>query len=70
MSHMHDPKACLMVMPLLDFVNHDHNPNVVALPYHDKVSDVSYVILNAIKDIVPGEQLLMSYGDIANSQLI
>jgi hypothetical protein len=48
---MHDPKACLMIIPLLDFVNHDHNPNVVALPYHDKVSDASYVILNAIKDI-------------------
>jgi hypothetical protein len=32
-------------MPILDFINHSFDPNVVALPYHDKVNDESYVIL-------------------------
>ncbi len=54
-THMHDPNAVLMIVPLLDFINHDPVPNVIALPYHDKVNDMSYVILNAIRDIAPGE---------------
>jgi hypothetical protein len=33
------------MMPLLDFINHGSAPNVVALPFHDKVNNESYVIL-------------------------
>ena len=46
-----DPNAIFMIAPLLDFVNHAQDPNVAALPYHDKVSDESYVLLQAVKDI-------------------
>lgn len=69
-THMNDPNSVLMIVPLLDFINHDRDPNVIALPYHDKVSDVSYVTLQALKDIAAGDQLLMSYGNIANTHLI
>ena len=40
-----DDKGLLMIVPLLDFVNHSAEPNCVVLPYHDKVSDRSYVLL-------------------------
>ena len=34
-----DPNSVYMLLPLLDFINHDPKPNVVALPYHDKVNN-------------------------------
>jgi SET domain-containing protein len=51
-----------MMMPLLDFLNHDPEPNVVVLPEHDRVNDQSYVYLKALRDIKKDEQLLISYG--------
>ena len=65
-----DPNAIFMIVPLLDFVNHAYDPNVVALPFHDKVNDESYVLLQAVKEISPGEQLCMSYGHVPNSHLV
>ena len=45
-----DPNLQLLIMPLLDFVNHSpttqtEGPNVVALPYHDTVNNESFVLL-------------------------
>lgn len=57
-------------MPLLDYINHDPSPNVIARPHHDKVNDQSFIVIEAIKDIEPGEQMLMSYGNLPNSHLI
>ena len=34
-----DPNAVMMILPILDFLNHSTTPNVIATPYHDKVSD-------------------------------
>ena len=44
-----------MMMPLLDFLNHDSEPNVVVLAEHDKVNDQSYVYLKALRDIKKDE---------------
>jgi len=57
-----DPNSVLMMMPLLDFLNHDPEPNVVVLPEHDRVNDQSYIYLKALRDIKKDEQLLISYG--------
>ena len=60
-----------MIMPLLDFVNHSLEPNCIVLPYHDKVSDQSYVLLESIRPIKKGEQLTISYGsDMPNINLV
>lgn len=65
-----DPNLVLMIMPLLDFINHSFDPNVVALPYHDRVNNESFVLLQALKDIEKDEQLCMSYGNLSNTHLI
>ena len=65
-----DPKLLLLMMPLLDFINHSFDPNVVALPFHDKINNESYVIVQAIKDIKKHDQILMSYGNLPNTHLI
>lgn len=46
-----DPNLLLMIMPIFDFINHSFDPNVVALPYHDKINDESFILLQALKDI-------------------
>jgi hypothetical protein len=50
-----DPNAVLMILPLLDYVNHSFDPNVIAVPAHDKINDESYVMLKALRDIDVGE---------------
>ena len=65
-----DPNSFLTIVPLLDFVNHSPEPNCIILPYHDKVSDQSYVILKSIRDIPENEQVTISYGDLPNTHLI
>lgn len=72
----------LLLMPLLDFINHASlpqindspsslgGPNVVALPFHDKVNDESFVVLQALRDIKKDDQLLLSYGRLSNTHLI
>jgi len=35
----------MMMMPLLDMVNHSFDPNVIFVPYHDKLTDQSYVAM-------------------------
>ena len=60
----------LLVMPLLDFLNHSPEPNVVALPFHDKINNESFVLIQALRDIKKGEQLLMNYGPLSNSHLL
>lgn len=36
------------------------------MPYHDPVNNESFVMLEAIRDIKKGDQLLMSYGRLSN----
>ena len=50
-----DSNAVLMILPLLDYVNHSFDPNVIAVPAHDKINDESYVMLKALRDIDVGE---------------
>lgn len=74
---MDDPNLQLLIMPLLDFINHtqppltsseskEEGPNVRAMPYHDPVNNESFVMLEALYDIKKGDQLLMSYGRLSN----
>ena len=42
-------------MPFLDFINHSFEPNIVLLPFKDAVTDESYVIVQAIRDIKKDE---------------
>ena len=44
-SEITDPNAVTMILPLMDMVNHSPEPNCIMLPYHDKLSDKSFVIL-------------------------
>ena len=36
------------------------------MPYHDTVNNESFVMLEALRDIKKGDQLLMSYGRLSN----
>ena len=65
-----DPNLVLMMMPLIDMINHSFTPNVVALPYEDKISNASFIIVKAIRDIAKDEQLFFSYGNLSNNHLI
>ena len=66
-----DDNGLLMIVPLLDFVNHSQEPNCIILPYHDRVTDQSYVILQTIRQIKKGDQLTISYGaDMPNMNLV
>lgn len=67
---MNDPNLQLLIMPLLDFINHGVEPNVRAMPYHDTVNNESFILLEAIKDIKKDDQILMSYGKLSNTHLI
>lgn len=70
-AEMNDPNAFTMIVPLFDMVNHSREPNCVVLPYHDKLSDQSFVSLQSLRDIGKDEQLTISYGnDLANTHLI
>ena len=60
----------MMILPLLDFINHSFNPNVIVTPHHDHFNDQSYVMLRAIRDIDAEEQLLMSYGPLPNCHFL
>ena len=50
-----DPNAALMILPLLDYINHSFKPNVAVIPAHDKINEESYVMLRALRDIEAGE---------------
>jgi len=65
-----DPNLILILAQLFDFINHSNNPNVVALPYHDKVSEQSFISLSAAREIETGEQLFLSYGNLSNMHFI
>jgi len=65
-----DENHVYMILPLLDYINHSREPNVVALPYHDPINNSSQVVIQAIKDISAGDQLQMSYGKLANTHSI
>lgn len=65
-----DEDGCLMILPLLDYLNHSPSPNCVAVPLYDKLYEESFVELKAIKDIKKDDQLTISYGNLPNSHLI
>lgn len=50
-----DDNGVSMIVPLLDFVNHSHEPNCIVMPHHDKLTDSSYVMLNSLRTIEKGE---------------
>ena len=51
-----DPNLLLIMMPLLDLLNHAPSPNVGILPIVDKVDDGhSYLLLKALRDIEADE---------------
>jgi hypothetical protein len=38
-------------MPLLDFINHSFEPNVTIMPFNDKISNQSFIKLQALREI-------------------
>lgn len=68
--HEHDTEKDadmkLIMLPLLDLLNHSNSPNIALRPTHDKVADRSYVTMTALQDISPHEQLTVSYGALSN----
>lgn len=64
-----DEKLVLFQMPLLDILNHSLQPNVAILPYVDKLDEKSFLVLKALRDIEPNEQLTISYGELSNIHL-
>lgn len=50
-----DPSLLLMMMPILDLMNHSLDPNVGIIPYHDKMDNMSFLEVRALKDIAPNE---------------
>ncbi|CDW87175.1 set domain protein [Stylonychia lemnae] len=65
-----DPNMIMLLVPLFDMLNHSQEPNVIITPYEDKITNESFVLLQAIKDIQKDEQLCISYGSLGNSHLI
>ena len=66
-----DPDLLLVLMPFLDMINHSRTPNVAVLPHIDKFDgERSYLVLKALKDIQPNEQLSLSYGEFSNSHFL
>jgi hypothetical protein len=66
-----DPNLLLIMMPLLDFVNHSNKPNAGIVPFVDKVDDNhSYLILKALEDIEPDTQLHVNYGNLSNMHMV
>ena len=64
-------EAVTMIVPLLDMINHSLEPNCIVLPYHDKVSDTSFLTLQTLKPVSENEQLTICYGnDLPNTHLI
>lgn len=65
-----DPNLLLMMMPLMDMVNHSSSPNVGIMPIHDKMTASSYLVMRALRDIEENEQLTISYGNLSNLHFI
>ena len=70
-QNMQDPNLLLIQMPFLDMLNHSRNPNVGIFPFIDTMDDnSSHLILRALRDIEPDEQLTVSYGNLSNMHFI
>ena len=59
MLHDHDQNKdenlVLIIMPVLDMLNHSLTPNAAILPFVDNFDQNSYLKLVALKDISPNE---------------
>ena len=56
----------LILLPIIDLLNHSNEPNIGLRPMHDKVEDCGYVTITALRDIKADEQLTISYGPLSN----
>lgn len=65
-----DPNLILCQLPVIDLLNHSLTPNVGVFPYHDKIDDKSFLVVKALRDIEPDEELTMSYGNLSNIHLV
>ena len=65
-----DPNLLLLMTPLLDMLNHSPDPNVAVLPHRDSIENESFLVLHALKDIEPDEQLTINYGNLSNMHFI
>lgn len=66
-----DPNLLLILQPFFDMLNHSRNPNVGIVPFVDKFDgEKSFLMLQALRDIGPNEQLTMSYGNLSNAHLL
>ena len=65
-----DPNMLLLIIPLFDMINHSFEPNAIIIPHEDKLTNESFVMLQALRDIEKDEQLFVSYGNLGNTHLI
>ena len=61
-----DENLRLILLPIIDLLNHSNEPNIGLRPMHDKVEDRGYVTITALRDIEADEQLTVSYGALSN----
>ena len=64
-----DPNMLLMLVPVLDLLNHSNKENAGLFPFHDKLNDGSYIDLVAKEEIKAGDQVTVSYGKLSNIHL-
>ena len=58
--------AAVALLPLIDMCNHDFGPNAAV----SGSSDSSALNLRALRDIAPGEDVTLSYGNLPNDFLL
>ena len=69
-EYLQDPNLVLIMMPLMDMLNHSNTPNVAIRPFVDKIENQSFLTLQALRDIGPDEHLTVNYGQLNNMSFI
>jgi len=67
----HEPKkftkeSALIVAPVTDLINHSFDPNCRVEGNYNSIENDSFVEIRAIRDIKPGEELTINYGNLSN----
>ena len=58
-----------MMVPIIDLMNHSFNNNCKIVGEYSRMSDKSYCLVQATRDIQFGEELSINYGNFNNLEL-
>ncbi|EGR32441.1 SET domain protein [Ichthyophthirius multifiliis] len=61
-----DINSVVIMTPVVDWINHSFQPNCRVTGTYFEHENESYVCVKAIKDILPGEELTLNYGNMPN----